>query len=166
MLAPVHPTGYRPGTTAAASWNAPERATCIVSVVSRRFRRFAIAAAVLPLVVLVGLQSAWAAFACRVDGEVRDACCCPKKSADHRDDAPHIIAPCCCDVTIHDRADGPDARQAERSDPLAIPAFVAPSVLTTPARPAFGVLANTRFAFARPPPPSVPAFLANRSILR
>lgn len=139
------------------------------AVVPPRFRRIALIAAVLPLALLIGLRSAWAAYACRIDGEVRDACCCPKKDRDRdrapADEPPRIAASCCCDITIAESTDGPQAHKTERADagdiPLAVVATASDvSVLTPVAVRVFW------HAYARPPPPSVPAYLANRTILR
>lgn len=134
---------------------------------SPRLRRIVLATAVLPLVVLIGLRSAWAYYACTVTGEVRTACCCPQKAESERpvDDAQRIDANCCCDVSIGESSNAPDARTSDASRAVDVPwvgavAAIAPLPRTT--RPA------TRIAMARPPPliAAVPTYLANRTILR
>lgn len=133
-----------------------------------RIRRIALAAAVLPLVVLIGLRSAWAAYACNVDGEVRAACCCPEKSeADEpADGAPRVKASCCCDVTIGETSVPPNARIADPSHSNEL-SWVALAVTPSLEPAARTPVAAVRIAFARPPPPpAVPLYIANRSILR
>ena len=139
------------------------------AVVTPRFRRIVLAAAVLPLVVLIGLRSAWAMYACQIDGEVRDACCCPKKEKDRdrepADEAPRMAASCCCDVTVGESSDAPQARETDRTQAndgaVVLVASTADLSMLAP------VGTRTRWhAFARPPPRSVPTYLANRSILR
>jgi hypothetical protein len=136
--------------------------------VTRRFRTIVLAAAVLPLVVLIGLRSAWAAYACSVDGEVRAACCCPQKSDEQRpgDGAPRVEASCCCEITVGESSVPPDARLAEPSrihelSWVAV-AVVMPGLAARATPPALGI------AYARPPPPksALPTYLANRTILR
>ncbi len=134
-----------------------------------RARRTVLVAAVLPLVVLIGLRSAWAAYACRMDGQIREACCCPKQetNSEHApaDGAPRMAASSCCDVTIGEAADTPQLRETARCH-----ADDAPLVLVTIATDSSVVRPVDRRvpsnAFARPPPSSVPTYLANRSILR
>lgn len=118
---------------------------------------------------MIGLRSAWAAYACRIDGEIRDVCCCPKKEKDRdgtpADDPPRIAASCCCDITIGESTDGPQAHKTERVDgndsPLALVAPASGVSLRVP------VAARVFWhAYARPPPRSVPTYLANSSILR
>lgn len=136
-------------------------------LVSSRLRRLVLVTAVLPLVVLIGLRSAWAAYACRIDGDVRDTCCCPKsrKTADAAatDEPPRMAAACCCDVTSGESADAPQAREVDRLADFSAPALVAQTI-------DFSIRALTttplmRHSLARPPPP-VPAYLAKRAILR
>lgn len=123
----------------------------------------------LPLALLIGLHSAWAAYACRIDGEVRDACCCPKKDKDRdrtpADEPPRIAASSCCDITIGESTNGPPAHKTERAYandiPLAVVATASDVSLLTPA--AVRVFWHV---YARPPPPSLPTYLANRTILR
>jgi hypothetical protein len=129
-------------------------------------RRLALTIAVVPLIVLIGLRSAWAMYACSMDGKVRETCCCPKsKKQPAHDQAPRIVNADCCDVTVGKITDQPDAREADRLNSgndlsiVAAPvAIMLPLVQPTQRR--------VRTTFARPPPPSVPAFLANRTILR
>lgn len=138
-------------------------------LVTRRVRRIVLTAAVLPLVVLIGLRSAWAAYACSVDGEVRSACCCPKKADTERaagdDEVPRIEANCCCDVTVGESSAAPDAREVNRSntDDFSCVVVVATPVVAPVAR---ATVRSTPVALARPPPRSVPTYLANRTILR
>ena len=138
--------------------------------VTPRFRRIVLAVAIVPLVLLIGLRSAWAAYACRIDGEVRNACCCPKKDKDSDRapvETPRMSASCCCDITVGETADAPQARETDRghhANDVAL-AFIA----TTLDRSVVVDPAGTRMmvhAFARPPPRSVPTYLANRAILR
>jgi hypothetical protein len=129
-------------------------------------RRLALTIAVVPLIVLIGLRSAWALYACSMDGKVRETCCCPKsKKQPAHDQAPRIVRADCCDVTLGKATEQPDAREADRTstgNDLSIataPAVIAlPFVQPTPR--------YERTTFARPPPPAVPTFLANRTILR
>ena len=131
-------------------------------------RRPFLAAVMLPLVVLVGLRSAWAAYACSLDGEVRAACCCPQKSDAQRpsDGAPRVKASCCCEITVGESSVPPDARLAEasRTDELG---WVAVAIGMPELAPRTTV-PLLRSSFARPPPPrsAVPTYLANRTILR
>jgi hypothetical protein len=71
----------------------------------------------------------------------------------------------CCDVTIGESADPPQARETERAHagdvPLAVVATGTDASVKTPV----GVR-TLPHAFARPPPRSVPTYLANRTILR
>lgn len=138
------------------------------AVVLSRFHRIILAAVLMPLAVMVGLRSAWAAYACRIDGEVRDACCCPKpeKERDHApaDEAPGITASCCCDVTIGETAANPQAHTAEQFN--ANDCFVGGVIADEVEVVAFVTASACWHALARPPPRSVPTYLANRSILR
>ena len=137
--------------------------------VSTRLRRTVLVAAVLPLAMLIGLHSAWAAYACRIDGQVRDACCCPKKQDAERapgDTAPRMAGSCCCDITIADSTQPPPVREADRGHASDVPLVV--DIVTIIAR-APAPAASTAIAweaFARPPPPAIPTYLANRAILR
>jgi hypothetical protein len=135
--------------------------------VTRRSRRIALAIAVLPLVVLVGLRSAWAAYACRVDRQVRSECCCgaKKSSSQHRpaDDGPRLQASSCCDVMHGESAPPPDARTTEAHQTDFVPCLIA-SVPVAP-EPAVRTSRGEFEHSARPPPPDVPIYLANRSIL-
>lgn len=131
-------------------------------------RRSLLAIAVLPLIVLVGLRSAWAAYACTMDGKVRTACCCPKKTETQQaphDGVPRIAAADCCDVTIGEASVPPDAREADRiSTPDASPIAIASAMVAPPLEHVS--LTVTRTTFARPPPRATPTYLANRTILR
>lgn len=151
------------------SGNVPGPEICIVGAVSHRLRRITLAAAVLPLLVLVGLRSAWASYACRIDLEVRTACCCPhdaknaKSQQPSPSDGPHLQARCCCDVTLGAASVAPDAR-ADHARPDDVPTTIVAAAHTTmvPVR-------STSFVgwtgFARPPPRSNPIYLVNRAIL-
>ena len=137
-------------------------------VTRRRVPRLVLAIAVIPLVALLGFQSAWA-FACRIDGEVRDRCCCGKAERRERrqipPDAPVSIQKrCCCDISIHAVQRAPDAREPVRDASEAMPAMVASIESIAPPLPiAFGRLTATT---ERPPPPRIPRFLQNLAILR
>lgn len=137
-------------------------------LVTLQRRRIVLTAAVLPLLVLIGLRSAWAAYACRMDNQIREACCCPEKETDGErapaDGAPRMASASCCDVTIGESADTPQARETARDGneaPLVLVTTLADASLVAPV--ARRVPSN---AFARPPPRSVPTYLANRTILR
>lgn len=138
-----------------------------IEVVALARRRIVLTAAVLPLLVLIGLRSAWAAYACRMDGQIREACCCPDQDTDERapaDGAPRMAPASCCDVTIGESADTPQARETARDAndvPPVLVTTVADTSLVAPV--ARRVPSN---AFARPPPRPVPTYLANRTILR
>lgn len=128
-----------------------------------------LALAVLPLVVIVGLQSAWAAFACRMDGEVRDRCCCPsKQDRDDRKvagDAPRIEARCCCDITFSASIDTPAARETARAE-FAHFDFVVPNAgfVMVPARPAR--ISSIQTLARPPPPPRIALYLDKHALLR
>lgn len=138
-------------------------------VVPCRLRRIALISAVLPLALLIGLRSAWAAYACRIDGEVRDACCCSKGATDGRrapaDSAPSIAATSCCDVTTGESTAGPQAHKTERAgvDDIALASVATATEVSVRSPVAVRLSWN---AFARPPPRPVPLYLANRTILR
>jgi hypothetical protein len=134
-------------------------------VVRRSLHRLILTSAVLPLVMLVGLRSAWAAYACRMDGEVRSACCCPKAKAKvPAGTAPRVEARCCCDVTIHEATQNPTAREPVRAGfdapivGVTVPAALLPRLVTT--------IDRVRPDSARPPPPLVASFLDKQAILR
>lgn len=133
--------------------------------VTRRFHRTVLTLAVLPLVVLIGLRSAWAAYACTIDREVRTSCCCPKPSdaAKAPRDGMQIGARCCCEITTGESSASPDTlADSSRLDTLssaAVAAAPAPIVV------AQSIAAIVRIERARPPPSSVPAYLFNRTIL-
>lgn len=134
--------------------------------VTRRFHRAVLTIAVLPLVVLIGLRSAWAAYACTVDREVRTSCCCPKPSDDAKAprDGMQIEARCCCDITTGESSVPPDTRLTDSSR---IDDFSSVAVGIEPpwVRIAQPIAAVMRIGLARPPPSSVPPYLFNRSIL-
>jgi hypothetical protein len=134
-------------------------------------RRLALAIAVVPLIVLVGLRSAWATYACAIDGKVRAACCCPEKAHSNKqpvdDDAPRIARAGCCNVTIGETSDKPDAREAERPRVDHVPS-VETAIVVTPVvePPAPTMLRRAYTTLPRPPPPARLIYLANRTILR
>lgn len=134
-------------------------------LVTRPIPRPLLAALVLPLVVIVGFQSAWAAFACRVDGKVRDRCCCEKKQAKRApDEAPRLMAQSCCDVTIHEANEAPLVRQPDPASFEHVPVVV-PTVIVAISSPRAARIASIAM-MARPPPPRVPLFLDKHAILR
>jgi hypothetical protein len=121
---------------------------------------------VLPLVVIVGFQSAWAAFACRVDGKVRDECCCKHENKERKqpiDEPPRMAAQGCCDVTIHEAREAPIVREVDRATftyvPVVVPA-IALAIVTPRAEHVATVATMAR------PPPRVPLFLDKQAILR
>jgi hypothetical protein len=135
-------------------------------VVTARAHRIALAAVVLPLVLLIGLRTAWAAYACQMDGELRAACCCPAPTSPERvpaDGAARLASAACCDLQLGEPASAPEAREAERACshhdhiPVIAPRFHAP--VATVSR-ATGPVAN-----ARPPPTALPLYLANLTLL-
>jgi hypothetical protein len=124
-------------------------------------------ALVVPLIVIVGLQSAWAAFAC-VDGQVRDYCCCePEKQARDdraaREDAPRIAARGCCDITIHEVTEAPIVREVERATLAYLPAVGATHALAVVAP---RIERDVPTASLARPPPRIAIFLDKRAILR
>ena len=129
------------------------------------FPRPLLTALVLPLVVVVGFQSAWAAYACRVDGEVRDRCCCPAKKRAHTPagEAPRISVQSCCDVTVHEPRDARLVREVDRATVAHVPAVVPVVAPLTVAPRAERVVT---IAMMARPPPRVPLFLDKQAILR
>jgi hypothetical protein len=133
-------------------------------VTSRRSRRIVVAALLVPLAMIVGLRSAWALYACRIDGQVRSSCCCEGKHERHTDSqTPIVKAASCCEVTIQSPASAPQVRDADRSDLKAPPTVVTTISAETPARPIARAMSIDRPA-ARPPP--VATFLIKQSFLR
>jgi hypothetical protein len=122
---------------------------------------------VLPLVVIVGFQSAWAAFACRVDGKVRDHCCCKTEKNERKlpaDEPSRVTARSCCDVTIHEASEAPLVREVDRATFAHVPVII-PSVMLAVATPRAERVALIP-TMARPPPPRVPLFIDKHAILR
>jgi hypothetical protein len=126
-------------------------------------------AAALPLVVMIGLGSAWASFACRIDRTTRTHCCCPKAKAEDRSEPrmPTVRAAGCCDVSVHRSAPMPSYRDKA---PLVragtdAPASATVALLVEPAR-----IAATPFdvgwSETARPPPRVASFLDKSAILR
>lgn len=133
---------------------------------TRTFPRPLLAALVLPLVVIVGFQSAWAAYACRFDGNVRDECCCKHDKKERKkpvDDAPRIAAQGCCDVTLNGAPEAPLVREADRATFTHLPVVVA-AIAHAIVPPPFKRVATVA-TMARPPP-RVPLFLDKQAILR
>lgn len=133
---------------------------------TRTIPRPLLAALVLPLVVIVGFQSAWAAYACRIDGKVRDECCCKHDKTERKkpvDDAPRMAAQSCCDVTINGAPEAPLVREADRATfthlPVVVPA-IAHAIVPPPVERVATVATMAR------PPPRVPLFLDKQAILR
>ena len=119
-----------------------------------------------PLVVIVGLQSAWAAFACRADGRVRDRCCCPAPERSDRapaDGEPRIVARCCA-VSIHARPEAPIAREVDRTVTVAPLVAVVSSIANPIVAPPPG-RAPLVATLARPPPPAE-LYLDKHALLR
>lgn len=119
------------------------------------------------LVVLLGVQSAWAEFACRVDGKVRDHCCCAnsqREADDPVDGAPRITSQGCCDVSISVRREAPPARETA---PAVFPhhSVEVPAISVAIFVPRIEK-ASTILAIARPPPPRIALFLDKQAILR
>jgi hypothetical protein len=137
-------------------------------LVRRTLPRPLLAALVLPLVVILGFQSAWAAYACSMDGKVRDTCCCePSKSTkqerEREPDVPTIAARRCCDVTIHEPAQTPVVREVESAAFAHLLAIVpAPTFAIAPPRYEHVMAVEMP---ARPPP-RVPIYLAKQALLR
>ena len=131
----------------------------------RRSRRIVLAALLVPLSMIVGLRSAWALYACKIDGQVRSSCCCEGKHHKHHSDSrtPLVKAASCCDVTVSAPSSAPQARDAERANLKAPPLVVAAVSTDVPARPIVRAVSIDR-PFARPPP--VATFLLKQSFLR
>jgi hypothetical protein len=136
--------------------------------VNRTIHKTLMAALVLPLVVIVGFHSAWAAFACRIDGQVRDHCCCEanktKREKLHDDAPPSIASRCCCDVSIHEAPAAPVVRELERAS-FGFTPLVVPTVTFTIAAPRVEHL-TTIVTMARPPPPRLALYLDKQALLR
>jgi hypothetical protein len=134
----------------------------------RRAPRIGVIAAVAPLVMLIGLRSAWALYSCRLDGQGRAACCCaPPPGQAHaraqRTAPDPTLAPGCCQVDLHLADQAPPVQTAARADLHAPPAAVA-IALDVVAPPPAPVPARADRAQARPPP--LATFLDKQSILR
>jgi len=136
-----------------------------------RAARIGVIAAVAPLVLLIGLRSAWALYSCRVDGQGLPACCCMPAHAAAAARAraatpatPDALAPGCCvvDINVADRA--PEAVAPDRTDAHAPPATVAIATDVAAPPPPAPAPAHVDRAQARPPP--LVTFLDKQSILR
>lgn len=133
---------------------------------SRTIPRLLLAALVVPLVVVVGFQSAWAAFACRGDGEVRDHCCCKTEQNERKrpvGEPSRMAAQSCCDVTINEGSDAPLVREVDRTTFSHVPVTMQTVMLAvaTPRAPCVASIPT----MARPPP-RLPLFLDKHAILR
>jgi hypothetical protein len=126
-------------------------------------RRLVISLAVLPLILLVGLRSAWATYLCRGDGTVRTHCCCPERPQDLPDTQPRLAAADCCDLRVAEPASVPVIRESEPPTRDQAPAILVPQV--PPIAAARDVVVPGQRGLARPPP-TIPTFLVNRTILR
>jgi hypothetical protein len=146
-------------------WGMDPRLRVYDGVVTR-FHRAVLITAVVPLIMVIGLRSAWAQYACSMDGRVRAGCCCPQKPKDKRsapDAAPTMKAQGCCDVTVMASSAPPNAREVERSRDLDVGSIAigdAPAI-----EPRRHVATMASIAFARPPPPALPAYLVNCTLL-
>ncbi len=141
---------------------------------ARSWRRHVFTAAVIPLIVLVGLRSAWASYLCLMDGAVRDTCCCPtgpERDAEALDDderpypTPQIAAAGCCAVSVHETPPTLDATASERMLARQPAVLVVEVVPPLPPEPTVVLMAPLDERAARPPP-RVPIFLDNHAILR
>lgn len=134
----------------------------------RALRQLFLVIAVIPLIAVVGLRSAWASYLCAMDGAVRDACCCPKGDDGKETDEqpaqdPQLEARCCCDVSVHETPPAPQGTLTSAAVADA-PAVVPTVMMPTPA-PVVLAIIGARDADARPPP-RVPIFLDKHAILR
>jgi hypothetical protein len=128
-----------------------------------RAHRAVCAALVVPLILLVGFRSAWALYACRVDGQVRESCCCKAKHRQHDSRAPIVKSAMCCDVTIETTPSAPQLRDTERASTQAPPMIVTTVPTAAPIAPIARAIAIAR-PTARPPP--IATFLIKQSFLR
>lgn len=128
------------------------------------------AVVVLPLVVLLGIRSTWAAYACRVDRQVRTACCCPKAPPGKKhqraatDGAPRLKSGSCCQITIERSAPIPEARTESSQPDVGTPSLAPVAAIAVAGPPK--IVSRGSVALARPPPPAVPSYLVHCSILR
>jgi hypothetical protein len=115
-----------------------------------------------PIVLLVGLRSAWALYTCPAPRGMHAGCCAAKRMHAHADLQAHVRASCCRVDGGGGLASAPEAQAPERSSiddaPVALaapaaPRSVAPTVIAMPAR-----------AVARPPP--VATFRIKQALLR
>ena len=122
-------------------------------MVYRSLPRLVLAALLVPLVLLIGLRSAWALYSCRIDGVVRTACCCHGKHEHKRpaSNESRVTAASCCDVTVQAPAAAPDVRDATRASQLPPPAALSPAPVAAVAR-FVPRIATVERAVARPPP--------------
>lgn len=120
------------------------------------------------LVMLTGMQSSWAAFACRFDGKVRDHCCCVprQQGADEPlNSAPSLAAQGCCDVSISALREAPPARETA---PAAAhhPSVIAPAISAASFKPRIENVIATLAIARPPPPPRIALFLDKQALLR
>lgn len=116
--------------------------------------------------LIVGLQSAWAAYLCTRDGITRTSCCCTGAKRDKRENIdliPTIKAQGCCEVSIHETKQAPAARDEQR------PTFAHVDVVLTiaPSAPAVSRIERVVAPSLKArPPPRLPLFLDKQAILR
>ena len=138
-------------------------------MVRSRSARIGVIAAVAPLLIMVGLRSAWALYSCPTDGPSRAACCCPSGHAQARAHARRAASPdpaiaaACCEIDAQAPTRAPELQAPARADGHAPPPAVAiaADVLPPPRAP---VPARADRAQARPPP--LATFLDKQSLLR
>lgn len=120
----------------------------------------------MPLVLLVGLRSAWALYTCRIDGVVRSACCCGKAHAPAPGPGPsdtRIRAASCCAISVHAPTKPPEAQAPPRADDHAAPAVIAIAPAPVLAPPIV-IVARADRRSARPPP--LASFVLKQAFLR
>jgi hypothetical protein len=129
----------------------------------KRRRRQIAAFLMLPILLLAGMAQAGVLFRCRMDGEARKTCCCPKRAAE-QPEMPTLSRGYCCDTEATARAEQPPAVQSaeERAAIAAIATpFDAPIVLVVPPEP----LRRPPAVAQAPPPIQQPILLQKSSRL-
>lgn len=126
-----------------------------------------LALAVVPLVLVIGFQSAWA-FVCAAGTKARDHCCCKSQQNQthrgQRDDVPSVKRQDCCQVASQGAVSAPVVREAERVGFEFLPAML----WSTPVAMA-PMFVERRWAMAemaRPPPVRVPIYIDHQALLR
>jgi hypothetical protein len=138
-------------------------------VIRRSTFHYVLAALLVPLALMVGLRSAWALYACRIDGVVRTSCCCHGKHDEHKKKQqqpskdPSLKAASCCDVTVQAPSSAPQIRDAQRASNQAPPMAVSFVETPMPVAPIARAVGTDR-PTGRPPP--VATFLIKQSFLR